>query len=136
MRVAKSSAAAARREPARAVLIQVRQQIVRARIKNLGSDRHAHDRVGSFAPGSVAALAVQAAAGNVLGVVTQVQERVHRLVGDNPDVATAPAVAPRRTAARDKFFAAKSSHAVTAVATADANLGAINEHLKSKMRAH
>jgi len=69
-------------------------------------------------------------------LVTQVQERVHRLVGDNPDVATAPAVAPEGPPRGTNFFAAKSSHAVTAVATAHANLGAINEHLKSKMRAH
>ena len=135
VRVAKSPAPSAGREPARAVLIQVEQQIIRARIKDLSSDGHAHDCVSSFAAGSVAAFAVQAAAGDVLGVVAQVQERVHRLVGDDPDIATAPAIAPRRAAARHKLFPAKGSHTVTAVAAADANLGAINEHLKSKMRA-
>jgi hypothetical protein len=78
---------------------------------------------------------VETAAGYVLGVVTQVQERVQRLFGDNPDVATAPAVTPRRATARHKLFATKCSHAVTAVTSTYTNLYAINEHLKSKMRA-
>jgi len=54
------------------------------------------------------------------------QERVHRLVGDEPDIATAPPSPPEGPRAH-KLFPAKGSHAVTAMATGS-NLGAIDEH--------
>src|ERR1041385_7444965 len=57
------------------------------------------------------------------------QQRVHRLISDDPDIPATTAVAARRTAARNKLFAAKGSHAVTAVAASNLNFRSIDEHL-------
>jgi len=67
VRVAKSSAATARREPARAVLIQVKQQIIMRGSKIWVQSARARSR-RILRCGSVAAFAVQAAAGDVLGL--------------------------------------------------------------------
>ena len=92
VRIAKSATAAARRDPAGAVLIKVEQKIIRARIKHLRSDRHAYDGVGSFAAGRL--LPSPCSRGrHEFGVVEMVQERGERIVGDDHNVATAPAIA-------------------------------------------
>jgi hypothetical protein len=57
-----------------------------------------------------------------------VQQRVHGLVGDNPDVAPPAAVASGRTAAGHEFLATKGRYAISAVATVNANLCPINKH--------
>ena len=56
------------------------------------------------------------------------QQGVHRLISNDPDITTAAAVAARRTATRYKFFPSKGSHAVTAVAASNLNFGTIDEH--------
>ena len=66
--------------------------------------------------GAVAALAVPAALGLVLGVETEMEQRVVVLAGDQYDVAAAAAVAAARTAARDKLLPPERQAAVAAVA--------------------
>ena len=56
------------------------------------------------------------------------QQGVHRLISNDPDIAAATAVAARRTTARNKLLAAKSRHAVAAVAASNLNFGTIDEH--------
>ncbi len=92
MCITKSTAAAARCPPTRAILIEVGQQLARARIENLRPNRHAHHRIRAFAAGSIAAFAVQATTGNMLRVITQVQQRIQRCVCDDPHVAAAAAI--------------------------------------------
>ena len=56
------------------------------------------------------------------------QQGIHRLISDDPDITAATAVAARRTATRNKLLASKSSHAITAVAASNLNFGTIDEH--------
>ena len=74
---------------------------------------------------------MHASAGVVFGVVAQVQKRVQRCVRDQPYIASAPAVAARRSAARDKLLAAKGRDAVTAMASLNPNFDPINKHSDS-----
>ena len=71
-------------------------------------------------------------AGYMQRVIAQVQERVQRSIGDQPDVATATAITTRRPAARDEFLAPKGGHAVAAVASLDPNFYTIDEHPENK----
>src|SRR5690242_7990998 len=72
---------------------------------------------------------MQTTRGNVAWVVTQVQQRVERRIGDENHVAPAAAVAARGPTARHKLLTPESSNAVTSVASLDVNLRPINEHL-------
>src|SRR5690349_16256092 len=112
MRISKSAAPAARGQPALAIFGKVVKQIARQRFKNLRSNRHTDDHVRALVSGAVAALGMRTAPGRVLGVITQMQERVQRFVSLEKHVATAAAVAARRTAARHKLFATKSGDTV------------------------
>src|ERR1051325_9602619 len=58
------------------------------------------------------------------------QQRVHGLICDDPDITATTAVAARWTTARNKLFAAKGSHAVTAVAPSNLNFRSIDEHVR------
>src|ERR1041384_2652831 len=60
------------------------------------------------------------------------QQRVHRLISDDPDITAATAIAARRTAAGHKFFTSKRRHAVTAVAAPNLNFCSIDEHVPLK----
>src|SRR5690349_10477029 len=129
MRIAKSATPAARREPARAILLEIAQQLVGLRIENLGADRDAHDGVFAFFTRSVAAFTMHSPAGNVQRVVLQVQQSIQRGVGLDPHVAAAATVAPRWTTTGHELLATKRRHAVAAVAALDANFCSIDEHL-------
>jgi hypothetical protein len=80
---------------------------------------------------------MQAARGNVQGVVTQVQERVQRLVGDQPNVPTAASVTTGWAAAGNELLSPKGGHSIAAVATLNPDFYAIDEHSfkNQKMRA-
>src|SRR5438105_14865664 len=64
----------------------------------------------------------------MFGVVAQVQKRVQRIVGNQPNIAAAPAVTPRWSAAGHKLFAPKGRDAVTAMACLNPNLDPIDKH--------
>src|SRR6185369_8376940 len=128
VRVAKSAAATLGRLPALTGFSKVKQQLARYRIEDLSSDWHTHNDVIAFFSRSVAALTVHAASGDVQRVVAQMQQRVHSFIRDQPHIATATAVATGRPTSRDELFAAKGSHAVSAVTSDYANFCAIDEH--------
>ena len=69
--------------------------------------------------GTIRAFAVSSAFGFVFGIVTQMKQSIYTFVRFEPDITADSAVAARRSAARNKFFAAKSRYAVSAVARFD-----------------
>jgi len=71
---------------------------------------------------------VTAALGFVLGVETEVKERVVVLAGDQDHIAAAAAVAAAGSAARNEFFAPEGEAAVAAVAGFDGDYDLINKH--------
>jgi hypothetical protein len=132
MRVAKTAAATARSQPTVVWVTEVVKQIARCSVKDLCANRDAHDQVGARAARTIRALAMRTALGNVLRVITQMQERVQRGIGDEHDVAAATAIAARWSTTRHKLLAPESCNAVTAVTALNMNLGAIDKHLKLK----
>jgi hypothetical protein len=81
----------------------------------------------SVRPGLVASLAVPAAFRFVLGIVTELQERV-LLVGCNQiHVTTPPAIAARWTAARNVLLPPESQAAIAAVAGFHEDSGFVEE---------
>src|SRR5258706_1652922 len=125
--VAKPAATAMGRQPTLVFRITVKQQLVSLRIKNLGPHRYADNDIGALFTGTIAALSVQTATGNMQRVITQVQERIQRRVPHDPHVTAATSVTSRGTAAGHKLFAPKGGHTVAAVTTLDANLDAIDK---------
>src|SRR5881394_359310 len=128
VRIAKSAAATLRRLPALTVFGKVKQQFARYRIENLSSNRHADNDIIAFFSRSVAAFTVHAASSDVQRVVAQVQKRIHRFIGHQPHVAATSAVTSGWPTAGHELFAAKGSHAVSAVTSDYANFCAIDEH--------
>src|SRR5205823_1174556 len=104
----------------------------RLHVEDLRTRGHAHLRVRAFTARTVRAFAVAAALRVVLRVVAQVQERVERIVCDQPHVAAAPALAARRSAARHEFLAPKGRHAVAAVPAPHTYSDAIKKHSRRK----
>jgi hypothetical protein len=88
-----------------------------------------HGRIRAVLPVPVRAFSVSPALGFVNRVITQMQQRIQAFGCFNPHIAAAPAVAARRSAARDKFFAPKSRYAVSAVSGFDSDFRSINKHL-------
>src|SRR5690242_7115923 len=74
-------------------------------------------------------LTVQTTRSDVTRVVTQVQQRVQRSIGNENDVGAAAAVAARWTTTGHKLLTAESSNSVTSVTTVNVNPGPVNEHL-------
>src|SRR5436190_19855998 len=105
MRIAKTAAAATRCQPALAIGFKVKHQLAGCRVDDLGTDGNAHDSVVTFTSRSVATFSMQAAPGDVQWVVPQVQQSIHRLICDNPHIATGAAVSARRATARHKLLA-------------------------------
>ena len=95
---------------------EIKEQLVALGIENLRPDRNPDNRVLTVLSKSVRALAMPAAFGLMLGVVAKVQQRVESLGRLHPDAAADTAVAARRTASRNEFFAAKCRHAIATVA--------------------
>jgi hypothetical protein len=110
------------------VIVKVEQQFARQRIKYLGADRHAHNRISTFFTRTITALAVQPASGHVQWVIAQMQKRVHRLVRHHPDIATTSTVTSGRSAAGHELLTTKSGHPVSAITAVHANLCSINKH--------
>jgi hypothetical protein len=127
MRVSEAAATAPRREPTLMILREVVQQIACGGVEDLCADGDAHNRVLAVSPRTLRALAVPPALGQVLRVITKMQQRIERLVSFYPDISAAPAISTRRPAARHKLLTAKGRHAVAAVSTLHANFGAINK---------
>ena len=67
-------------------------------------------------PGAVAAFAVTSTLGFVLGIETEMQQRVLVPAGDQVDVASAAAISTARSATRDEFLPPKSQAAIAALA--------------------
>src|ERR1044072_4595245 len=128
VRVAETTAATTRRQPAIAVVTQVVQQITCRSLKDLCSNRNANKQVFPRAARAIRSFAVQTARRNVTRVVTQVQQRIQRCIRDEDHVAAASAVSTRWTTAWHKLLAPESRNAVTSVTPLHVNLGAINKH--------
>ena len=77
-------------------------------------------------------LAVPAALRFVLGVETEMQQRVYLAVGDQEHVAAPAAVAAARPAAGNVFFPAERETAVAAVPRFDQDARFVDEHRKSR----
>src|SRR5215210_2145299 len=106
---------------------KVVEQISGHSVEDLCAHWDTHDRILAVAPGTIRALAVSSTLGFVFRVVAQMEKRIERLVGFEPEVAAAPAVSARWPTTRHKFLATKGRHAVAAVSPLYANLGAINK---------
>src|SRR5579859_4131031 len=93
-----------------------------------GTDRNFQQHVAAVASGFVGAFAVASALRFVLGIETEMHQRVVALAGLHDDVATLAAVAARRSAARDELLAPEGHAAVSAVAGFDFDFGFVDEH--------
>src|SRR5579872_4140517 len=83
----------------------------------------------SLAAGLVAAFAVTAALGLVLGIKTEMEQRVVVVARFHDDVAAAAAVAAARTSPRNEFLATERETAVAAVAGLHENSDFVYEHV-------
>src|SRR3977135_139192 len=89
VRVAETSPASMRSQPALSVAVTVKQEFIRLRIKHLGPHRHAHNYICALFTRTIAALSMQTATGNVQRVVTQMEERIQSRISHDPDVTAA-----------------------------------------------
>lgn len=95
------------------------------------ADRNFEGDVHAFAPGLIRAFAVAAALSFVLGIETEMDERVVPFAGLHDDVATFAAIAPGRAAARHKLLAPEGNASVAAITGFHADCGFIDEQGKS-----
>src|ERR1700731_617957 len=95
---------------------------------NNGSDRHLQNNVFPFPPTLVRAFAVTSALGLVFRIEAKVHQRVVALAGFHDDISALAAVAARRSAAGNIFFAAEGHAAIPAVARFHPNFCLVNEH--------
>ncbi len=116
VQVAEPALAALGDERARAVVIEIGDELAGVGVGDHGADRHAqHDVVGAVAV-LVGAASVLAALRAMDAREAVIDERVDVAIGDGKDAAAAPAVAAVRSAARHVFLASKRRGAVAAVA--------------------
>src|SRR5579885_1571621 len=66
--------------------------------------RHRHLNRSSVATGPIAALAMPAPLGRMLGIESEMEEGVVMLVSEKDDIAAVPAVAAARSTTRDVFL--------------------------------
>src|SRR5208283_4315245 len=85
-------------------------------VVNDGADGHLQHDVAALAAGLVRAFAVASALGLVFRIEAEVHERVVTLAGFHDDVAAAPAVTARWTAARHELLTPEGHAAVAAIA--------------------
>jgi hypothetical protein len=130
--VTKTAAATARRQPAVAVVTQVVQQVTCRSLKDLCSDWNANNQIVAMMARAIRTFTMQSTLGDVTRVITQVQQRVQRSIGDENHVTAATTISARWTTARHKLLAPESRNAVTSVSPLHMNLGAINKHPKLK----
>ena len=115
-RVASSAPPASGDHEAVAGLGEIVQHFAGLGVVDNGADRRRHIHRVALAPFSIAALAVAAALGFMLGIETEMEKRVVVLAGHQRDIAAAAAVAAAGTAARNVLLAPKGQAAVAAVA--------------------
>jgi len=94
------------------------------------SYRNLENYIVTFGSGAIGALAVAAAFCFVLGVEAEMHQRVVTLARFHNDIAAAPAVSSRWTAARDKLLPAEGHAAISAISGLYANLRLVDEHEK------
>jgi hypothetical protein len=134
VRVSKTTSSSTRSEPTISVMIQVVKQVTCCSIKDLCSNWNSNYEVLAFASGPIRTFTMQTALRRVVRVVTKVQQRVERSIGQDDYIAAAPAITAGWTTARDKLFTPESCNTVTSVPPLYVNLGAINEHPKNRKR--
>src|SRR5215831_12650150 len=125
MRIAEAAIAAFGEDEFLAELGEIVDQRLAVLVEHLRADRHLqHDRlaVGAMA---VLAHAVDAALGLEVLLIAVVDQRVQPVDNLDDDVATAAAIAARRSAELDELLAAKRNAAVAAVAGPDIDLSFI-----------
>src|ERR1051326_2177636 len=126
--VAAASASTVSHHEAIAGLGEIVQQVARRRVVHDGSDRSGHVHAFSVAAFPVAALAVTAALGLMLGVEAEMQQRVVMFAGNQDDVAAAASVAAAGPASRNILLAPERKTAVAAVSGFDRNGDVVDEH--------
>src|SRR5260370_12200938 len=89
----------------------------------------------AFMTGAIAAFAMPASLGLVLGIEAEVQQSVLVWTCDQENIAAAAAIAAAGSAARDKFFAAKSQAAVAAIACFDVDTAFVADHVSNEVNA-
>jgi hypothetical protein len=109
-------------------LSEIKKQLTAFGVQNLRSNRNSYNYVLAILTVPVRTFAVFAAFSFVLRVVTQVEQCIQSLIGFEPNVTAAPAVAARRPAARHKFFTPKSRDAIAAVTGLDLYFCTIDKH--------
>src|ERR1041385_6865865 len=92
VRVAKTAAATARRQPAIAVVAQVVQQITCRSLKDLCSNWNANNQIFALMSRAIRSLTMQTTLRDMARVVAQVQQGVQRSIRDEDHIATATAV--------------------------------------------
>ena len=85
----------------------------------------------AFGAGAVAAFAVAAALGLVLGVETELEQGIGVLAAHQGDIAAAAAIAAAGTAARDVLLPPEGQAAVAAIACFYEDSDFINKHRKA-----
>src|SRR5579883_3384165 len=126
--VAAAAAATARHHPGLAIVREVEELFPGFVVENRGSDRHLDSDAFAIVPGSVAAFAVAAALGGVLGIEAEMQEGIAVDGSDHGDVAAATAIAAARAATGDVLLPAKGQTAVAAIPGLDGNSCFVDEH--------
>ncbi len=130
-RVALAAFAAAGHGEAFAGLGEIVEALAGGFVVDHGADGHLDVERAALGAGPLAALAVTAALGLVLGVEAELEQGVLVLGGDQGHVAAAAAIAAARAAARDELFPAESQAAVAAVARFYENSRFVDEHRKA-----
>jgi hypothetical protein len=105
----------------------------------LSGDLVIHDRshwnfqnnIDAVATRAIRAFAMSSTLGVIFGIEAKMNESVVSLAGFHDDIATASAIATRRSATRNILLPAESNATVTTVAGFHSNFGLIDEHPKS-----
>jgi hypothetical protein len=107
---------------------QITEQLARFGVEDLRSDRDPHHDIRPVAPSAVGAFAVSSILGDVFGIVAQMEKRIERTVGFEPNIPPTTAVASRWTTARHILFAAESGHAIASATATNPDFRSVYEH--------
>src|SRR5580704_5325398 len=116
-------------------LSEIVQLLARFVVIDDGADGNWNIHGSSVAARALAAFAVTAALGLMLGIKTEMQQRVVVFAGDKNHIAAAPAVPAAGASAWNEFLAAKRQTAIAAVARLHADSYFINKHGFGPFRA-
>ncbi len=109
---------------------EVGNALARVGVGDHGTQRKAHRHVLPRRAMPVGALAVLSPTGAELGLMAKMVEGVLGRIRNRPDGSTVAAVTAGGTTAGNEFLAPKCDTTMTAVSALDADLGAIDEHVK------